>query len=139
MRITVNKTIVTWKLGKELVAAGIQNNGMSLFGDELEILLANEEQASLVPALIAAHDGIDTMVNLVNDARTAAANIPNWATWTQTELQTWYDANLGNGNVDNITNLADAKVFMKKQNAAILRLAQMVIALRDYTRLIPPD
>lgn len=43
MKIIVNKPIVCWKLGKELLLAGINHSGMSLFdGGVLEILLANE-------------------------------------------------------------------------------------------------
>lgn len=137
MRTIVNKTIVTWKLGKELIAAGIAHNGMSIFpdaaGDVLEILLVNENQASAALIVINAHDGIDSVAACGNAARMAAKNIPQWATWTQDGWATYFSGNLANGNVTGIGSLADAKLMLAKQNAAINALAKMVIALRDQT------
>jgi hypothetical protein len=131
MRTTVNKIIITWKLGKELVIAGIVHNGMSLFGNELEILLTNENQVAQAQVVIDAHDGIDPIAQRLSAAKLTADNIPNWATWTQAQLQTWWDNNLADSIVDGFSVPANVKVMLKAQNGAILRIAQLEIALRD--------
>lgn len=82
----------------------------------------------------------ERIVNPLEYRRTTAhldaSNIPNWATWTQDDLATYIAANLSAANVTAVANLADAKVMLAKQNAVIAALAKMVIALRDYTRII---
>lgn len=69
-------------------------------------------------------------------AHTDASNIPSWATWTQDDLAAYVAANLSTANVAAISNLADAKTMIAKQNTVIGALAKMVLALRDYTRII---
>lgn len=69
-------------------------------------------------------------------ARIEANAIPNWATWTQPQWTTYFNANLANGHVTSISNLADAKLMLAKQNNVIDALAKMVIALRNRTRII---
>lgn len=64
-------------------------------------------------------------------AKTNASNIPGWALWDEQAALDWYNANLADGLVDNIGSLADAKVMLKKQNAAIQALGRMIIAIRD--------
>lgn len=64
-------------------------------------------------------------------AKVTARSIPNWATWTQTQLQAWWDANLADSIVDGFSIPAGVKAMLKAQNAAILRIGQMEIALRD--------
>jgi hypothetical protein len=65
-------------------------------------------------------------------ARATAKAIPNWATWSQSELQTWYDANISATQINSASTLAAMKVISIKQSTAILALAQMLIAFRDY-------
>ena len=64
-------------------------------------------------------------------AKTFAKNIPNWSTWSQAQLQSWWDANLADSIVDGFAIPAGVKAMLKAQNAAILRIAQLEIALRD--------
>lgn len=64
-------------------------------------------------------------------AKTNAAAIPNWATWTQADFQTWYNANISPTQINAITSLAEAKPILLKQSAAIEALAKMVIAIRN--------
>lgn len=68
-------------------------------------------------------------------ARVKANAISNWATWSETDWEEFFNANLGNGQVAAISNLADAKAMLVKQNTVINALARMVIALRDHTRI----
>ncbi len=65
-----------------------------------------------------------------NAAKTAKA-IPQWATWTQAEWATYFTANLSDLEADKVTSIALARVAIKRQNAVINALAQMVIAMRD--------
>jgi hypothetical protein len=51
-------------------------------------------------------------------AKAQAANIPNFARWTEQQGLDWIAANIGNGAIDAVTNLADAKALMKKQAVA---------------------
>lgn len=60
-------------------------------------------------------------------------NLPNWATWTQAQWDTYFNANLANGHVTAISNLAEAKLMLAKQNLVINNLAKAVIALRNRT------
>jgi len=64
-------------------------------------------------------------------SKTTAKNIPNWATWTQTDWATWRDANVSATQIDAIGNLADAKVMLNKMSVVLDSLAKMEIALRD--------
>lgn len=99
MQITINKTIVAWKLGKELTTAGINHNGMSIFPgqdeDVLEILLTNENQASQAQTVVDAHNGIDTIAAVGNSAFAAAAAVPDWATRDETWILNWLETNIG--------------------------------------------
>jgi len=135
MRTTINKTIVTYKLGKELIAAGIQHQGMSLFDSELEILLVNENQATQAQTVINAHVGVDPIQERSVAAETNLRNVPGWATWTEAQALDWWNTNLSDAQADAIANLADAKAMLKKQNAALKSMARMLIAMRN--RLFP--
>ena len=63
-------------------------------------------------------------------AKTDALNIPSWATWTQAEFLTWYNANISPAQVTAVANLADAKVVMAAMSVELKALGQMVIAQR---------
>lgn len=70
---------------------------------------------------------------LRNNARATIAALPNWATWSQSDLTTWWNTNLADSIVDAMTGVPVAtRTLLKNQNAAILREGQMLIALRDY-------
>lgn len=131
MRVTVSKSIVTWKLGKELVTAGVAHHGMSLFGNVLEILLDNEGQSATAQTVIDAHNGVDTIDQRYQAAKVTAKNIPNWATWTQADWTNWFNANISATQVSAIASLADAKVVLGKMATVLDSLAKMEIALRD--------
>ncbi len=139
MIVFVNKPIVLSKLGKQFLIEGILHNGMSLFGDQLEILLVNHQQAGLVQAVVDAHDGVDTASQRAEAADDDLRAIPGWATWTEAQALAWWTTNLADTQVDAVANLADAKALMKKQNAAIKSMARMLIAMRN--RMFPqlPD
>lgn len=64
-------------------------------------------------------------------ARLTAAAVPNWATWSQADWESYFNANLASGNVTSIANLADAKAMLTKQNTVINALAKIVLAMRD--------
>lgn len=139
MIVFVNKPIVLSKLGKQFLIEGILHNGMSLFGDQLEILLVNHQQAGLVQAVVDAHDGVDTASQRAEAADDDLRAIPGWATWTEAQALAWWTTNLADTQVDAVANLADAKALMKKQNAAIKSMVRMLIAMRN--RMFPqlPD
>jgi len=64
-------------------------------------------------------------------ARITVAAIPSWATWTQADWQTYFNANLSDAEVDKVATIAQARVALKRQNLVILNLVKMVLALRD--------
>ena len=118
-------------LHTDLIAAGLPVSGTAVAGQTVlftRTLTQREEQI------------YESIVNPIQyrqeRARIDANSIPDWATWTQAQWTTWFNANLANGNVTAIANLADAKAMLTKQNAVINNLAKMVIALRNHTRII---
>lgn len=64
-------------------------------------------------------------------AKTDIQNIPNWASWTKTQLQSWWDANLSDAQVNALAIPAGAKTIIIAQNHAILAMGLMLIALRN--------
>lgn len=112
--------------------------------DTLTTLLANWNQAppgyaeptetqlldalALVEADIATEAAIDAVEA---GAATQAANIPNFATWTEAEMLAWSDANIGDTPIDAITNLAEAQALMKKQAVAFNALIRFTAAFRN--------
>jgi hypothetical protein len=66
-------------------------------------------------------------------AEAQAAAIPGFATWTEAEGLIWIDDNIGNGAIDAITNLAEAKVLMVKQAVAFRALWRVSKALLNHT------
>lgn len=131
MIVIVNKVIAPAILGRELSAAGIAHNGMSQFGDKLEILLVDEGQAEQVQAVLDAHAGVDTVKQRRDAAQVNAKAVPGWASWDEAQFLSWFGSNLSDAQVDAVANLADAKVMLKKQNAAIRAMGRLLIALRD--------
>lgn len=64
-------------------------------------------------------------------ADTDIRNIPSWATWTQAEFLSWYNANISPTQINAEASLADAKVVQLAMSAELKALGQMVIAQRD--------
>lgn len=71
--------------------------------------------------------------NRFDQSKTNAANIPNWATWTQAEWTAFFDTNLSDAQAELVTNITTAKVMIKRQNEVINAMAKMLMALRDET------
>src|ERR1041385_5620271 len=46
-------------------------------------------------------------------SKTSKKSIPNWATWSQSDWQTYFDANLSDAQADLVTSLAAARVMIK--------------------------
>jgi hypothetical protein len=68
------------------------------------------------------------------NAQGIAAAIPNWATWTQTQFQTWCDANLmSDAAIDATTLSAALKANIKANNAFTRNSGKLLIAIRDQT------
>lgn len=71
------------------------------------------------------------------NAKIDAVNIPNWATWGQTEWATWYNANISPTQINTVTTLTQAKPILVAMSTAINNLAKMEIALRNIAIDIP--
>jgi hypothetical protein len=94
------------------------------------IVIAHDETI-LTPAQQAALDQTALQVA----AHNGALSIPDWATWTPAQFQTWYDANLGDAQVDLITDLPKARAYFKKLNKAIHHV--IILALYERNQLWP--
>jgi hypothetical protein len=93
---------------------------------------ATQFSRSLTPAEWLIYLGIaDPERGKMFQAKVDAVNIPNWATWTQAEFLTWYNANISPTQVNAEASLADAKVVQLAMSAELKALGQMVIAQRD--------
>ena len=79
-----------------------------------------QKAASRAARLQAIADETTRLAQVVEDARSAVAAIPGWATWTQAEVNQWIDDNLA-------TELA----AQPKTLTAIRAIAKMLIALRN--------
>ena len=112
--------------------------------DTLPTLLANWSQApigydepteaQLLTALAVVEGSIadeEAVQAVENGAESQAAGIPNFATWTEAEMLTWVDDNVGDTPIDAITNLAEAKALMKKQATFMRASARFTAAFRN--------
>jgi len=126
MRIKISKTVVPYKLTRELIAAGVPLLApvalLPKDGLYIPILQADEVlYIDIINTVIDAHDGIDDIAVLKADAEQRIKNIPNWATWTETEAQTWFIENIDPLNIpDEIKNL-------------LRNYGRILLALRDKT------
>lgn len=66
-------------------------------------------------------------------ARQNANNIPGWASWDETEVQEWIDGKFDQTTIDNVSNMAEAKIVLGHMATAISAMARMMLALRDDT------
>lgn len=138
-QITYSKSgdVLCHILDTDLRAAGIPIIGVSWseilatvrvdYGDE-----ATPEQITHGGELVAAHVPIDPMQQIRNGAEIAASNIPNWAHWTETEADAWYQTN-----VRDPFGAAATLVTMKVVIGTIIQVQwatiRLVIALRNQT------
>ena len=114
MRIKIDKVIVPYKLTRELIAADVALAGsVSILPNSgLYIPIDDAQAGELLPtieAVIEAHDGIDDIAVIVQDAEDRVKNIPGWATWTEVEALLWFTENIEPLNIpDEIKNLLRA-------------------------------
>lgn len=73
----------------------------------------------------------DPVRHKMNQGKADVGNIPNWATWTQAQFLTWYNANISPTQINAEVTLADAKVVQLAMSAELKALGQMMIAQRD--------
>lgn len=66
-------------------------------------------------------------------AKTQATTIPNFAHWTEQQGLDWIAANIGDTPINAVTNLADAKLLMKKQAVALEALWRVAKAFLNHT------
>ena len=67
----------------------------------------------------------------LQNARVTAKAIPDWATWSQAEWQTYFDTNLSTTQVATVTTIAIARTMLNRQNLVIQNLVKLVLAMRD--------
>lgn len=95
------------------------------------------------PLTLAEEDILASIVNKPavrqKQAKITAKSIPQWATWTQEDWMTYFNANLSDSEADLVTSLAAARVMIKRQNLVIKNLVKMVIAMRDTIWSDLPD
>ena len=126
MRIKVDKVIVPYKLTRELLAVEIALTGnVGLLPNGVYIPLTDETQADdLLPTIetvIEAHDGIDDVAVLVQDAEDRVRSIPGWATWTEAQALEWFTDNIEPLNIP-----AEVKTLL-------FAYGRVLLALRDKT------
>jgi hypothetical protein len=84
---------------------------------------------------LAEEDVRDSIMNKpyyrLSHAKETAKNIPNWATWSQSDWNTYFNNNLSDTEVDLVTSLATARVMLKRQNLVTQNLVKLIIAMRD--------
>ncbi len=129
VRVVIQKPIIRSHLFTELATAGYFV--ITAYLNEWFQVEDSNDTAG-VQAVYNAHTGLPYPWEArCGAARIAAKNIPNWATWTQADWSTWFNANISSTQINAETTLADAKVVQNKQSLAIQALGQMLLALRD--------
>jgi len=122
MRIKIYKTIVPYKLTRELIAAGVPLSGaVALLPKNGLYIPADVDYLDIINAVIDAHDGIDDVAILEADAQARMKNIPGWATWDEAQALDWFNANIEPLNIP-----ADVKTLL-------LAYGRVLLALRDRT------
>lgn len=81
------------------------------------------------PATASEFASIERKVQAIKTAKA----IPLWATWSQTDWDTFFNANLSATQVNTVSTTAQIRVMLNKQNLVIQNLVKLVIALRDQT------
>ena len=107
--------------------------------------LAVDTESEMLPGQIAAvQDVIDAHVAVdyrarERDADEAAANIPNWATWTAEQALNWHDTNIATplNNAPTVTNQNAVQVLqgvlniMSQIETENRAMVQMILAMRN--------
>lgn len=93
-------------------------------------------QDSAVQAVVNAHDpeaeSQAERVNRVHMAsQTQAQNIPNWASWTETDVLAWFEANVDSLLDLNPPSQAQVLAAVRQMRTAQKAMARMIVALRN--------
>jgi hypothetical protein len=97
-------------------------------------------QIDTLTAIVIAHD--ETVLtsaqqevidqDVIRDAaHDDALAVPNWATWTYQQFLAWYADNLSDAQVDLITDLPKARLYLKKLNKAVHHVILLAMAERN--------
>jgi hypothetical protein len=120
--------------------AGLSTGPYGLIIHTTQDLTAN--QVTTLAQIVADHDPAVLSAAQQQAAHDAAvqagafdqvAAVPGFARWTEQEGLDWIDANIGNGEIAAVANLADAKALMTKQAVAFRALWRLAVALRNET------
>jgi hypothetical protein len=106
------------KLHRELAAAGLPVISVRIDGVIDYLTALSETERATAAAIIAAHDPTDYVAERQAGAQSAAAAIPSWATWDESQVIDYINTN--------VTTLASAKVVL-------VAMARMLVALRNQT------
>ena len=100
---------------------------------EIMVIDVTNADADIVqPVLLTPITALDTDTQTrYLQSRITAKAIPQWAMWTQTDWQTYFDANMSTAQVATVTTISQARTMMNKQNLVIQNLVKLVIAMRD--------
>ena len=96
MRLTIDKTVVPYKITTELIAAGVpvKRQVALLPNNGIEIPLENEDDIDLyidtINNVLDAHDGIDDIAEVEEGAKQRVKKIPGWATWIDAQAAEWF-------------------------------------------------
>lgn len=106
---------------------------MTLREFRLEVTHENAD-SGVLDTIIAAHNPAiltpqQQQAVVQASAKTQAAAIPNWATWDEAQVLTWFDTNITNALP--AANLAAANVVLGNMATAQRAMARMIVALRN--------
>ena len=122
MRIKIFKTIVPYKLTRELYASGVPLSGpVALLPKNGLYIPVDDDYLDIINAVIDAHDGIDDVAILEADAQARMKNIPGWADITEQAAQEWFNVNIEPLNIP-----PEIKTLLRNYG-------RMLLALRDET------
>ena len=126
MRIRIDKVIIPYKATAELIAAGVPvRREIALLANGVEIPLVNENDVPLyvdiIQTVLDAHDGINDIALIEDDAKQRLKAIPNWATWTEEQAVEWFTTH-----INNLAIPEDVK-------SLLAAYGRMLLALRDKT------
>lgn len=100
--------------------------------DDATLTDLTPDTATLESALDSANADIavqEAQATVQASAKTQAAAIPSWASWTEAEALAWHDTNITNALP--VANLAAANTVLDKLATENRALIRMVIALRN--------
>jgi hypothetical protein len=139
------------ELDRDLIRAGILYNGCNSDGVVWGLDNSEIQTRPDVAVIVAAQPQTDTPSDMpVLERRLASKGnafaIPSWATWDQSEAQTWWSTNIDDVITSGIANLPATLTLattrtvilqilnvLSKMSTMLWALARMIIALRDNT------